>query len=259
MSGLRDRTGDAQTPLPGGLCTVDHTRLPAHVAIIMDGNGRWARKRGMPRVAGHRKGAHAVRRIVEVSANLGIRALTLYTFSAENWRRPKDEVDALMFLIETVIRREIQELDDRGARIRIIGRPQDLPQSLQDELSRDVALTANNTGIELNLAINYGGRAEITDAARSLAEQVKAGVLEPHEISEERIRRQLYAPDLPDPDLLIRTGGDVRISNFLLWQIAYSEIWITETFWPDFGESEFLSAICDFQARERRYGALAGR
>ncbi|HET6383005.1 MAG TPA: isoprenyl transferase [Armatimonadota bacterium] len=238
---------------------IDTSRLPGHIAIIMDGNGRWARRRGLPRIAGHRQGALAVRRVVEACGELGIPALTLYTFSAENWRRPKDEVDSLMFLIENVIRREIRELNDRGARIRIIGRPQDLPESLREELRRDIELTSHNDKLLLNLAINYGGRTEILDAARALAEQARSGTLAPEDITEELFRKQLYAPDLPDPDLLIRTGGDMRVSNFLLWQIAYSEIWVTETYWPDFGRDEILQAIAAFQERERRYGALANR
>lgn len=236
------------------LVEADH--IPNHVAIIMDGNGRWARERGLPRVAGHRQGAHAVRRVVEACGEIGIRALTLYTFSAENWRRPQDEVSALMFLIEHIIRREIHELHQRGARIRIVGRVHDLPQSLRDELKRDTELTANNTSLELNLAINYGGRMEIVDAARSLAEKVQRGELSTTDINEESFRRELYVPDMPDPDLLIRTGGDMRISNFLLWQIAYSEFWITDTFWPDFGREELMKAVESYGARERRYGSL---
>jgi undecaprenyl diphosphate synthase len=233
--------------------------LPHHVAIIMDGNGRWASKRGLPRIAGHHQGATAVRHIVEACDDIGIGALTLYTFSAENWRRPHAEVTGLMFLIESIIRKEIRELNARGARVRIIGRKQDLPQTLQDELERDIQFTSQNSGLALNLALNYGGRTEIVDAARSLAEQVKAGLLTPDEITEDRFRQELYAPDLPDPDLLIRTGGDLRVSNFLLWQIAYSEIWVTDTFWPDFGREEFFGALGAYQARERRFGALNDR
>jgi undecaprenyl diphosphate synthase len=222
----------------------------------MDGNGRWATQRGLPRIAGHRQGALAVRQVVETCEELGIEALTLYTFSAENWRRPQDEVSALMVLIEHVIRREIRALNARGARIRIIGRTDALPQSLREELERDANLTAKNSTIQLNLAINYGGRTEIIDAARALARKVQAGSLSPDDITEALFASELYAPDLPDPDLLIRTGGDLRVSNFLLWQIAYSEIWITQKFWPDFDRSELMMALEAYRTRERRYGAV---
>lgn len=235
---------------------LDQTRIPRHIAIIMDGNGRWARKRGFPRVEGHRRGERTVRQIVEACGNLGVEHLTLYTFSAENWRRSEEEVKALMGLIEFVARKEIKELHRKGVRVNVLGRLHELPLSLQDELYRDMALTRENTGMTVNLAINYGGRAEIVDATRRVAERVKLGLLDPSEITEETIARELYAPNLPDPDLLIRTGGEMRLSNFLLWESAYSEIWVTQTLWPDFSPADLHAAIRDYQSRERRFGAV---
>ena len=234
----------------------DTARLPSHVAIIMDGNGRWARGRGLPRVEGHRRGEAAVRGVVEYCGELGIEYLTLYTFSAENWRRSQEEVTALMRLIEFVARKEINELHRKGVRLRVIGRMHELPVSLQDELRRDMELTRENTGLNLNLAINYGGRAEIVDATRRLAEQVALGLLRPEEITEETLAGALYYPGMPDPDLVIRTGGELRLSNFLLWQAAYSEIWVTHTLWPDFGRPELDEAIRSYQCRERRFGGV---
>ncbi|HTE18731.1 MAG TPA: isoprenyl transferase [Armatimonadota bacterium] len=238
------------------LAELEPSRIPRHIAIIMDGNGRWARQRGYPRVEGHRRGELAVRRVVELCGELGVEHLTLYTFSAENWRRSQEEVGALMRLIEVVARKEIGELHRKGVRLRVMGRLHELPQSLQDELQRDVALTRENTGLNLNLAINYGGRAEIVDAARRLAERVSMGVLRPDDITEEALARELYNPGMPDPDLLIRTGGEMRLSNFLLWQAAYSEIWVTNTLWPDFGRAELAEAVRSYQARERRFGGV---
>lgn len=230
--------------------------LPAHVAIIMDGNGRWAREREQPRIAGHRAGERAVRDAVDFCGRAGIRHLTLYTFSAENWRRSPDEVYALMRLIEYVARRQVQELHRNNVRLRLMGRVDELPAAVRDELLQGVQLTRENSGLQLILAINYGGRAEIADAARSLASDVKAGLLQPAEIGEQEFARRLYLPDLPDPDLIIRTGGDLRLSNFLLWQAAYSELWVTNTFWPDFGPREFASALWDYARRERRFGGV---
>jgi undecaprenyl diphosphate synthase len=235
---------------------LEPTRIPRHIAIIMDGNGRWARRRGLPRVEGHRCGERAVRRVVETCGELGVEHLTLYTFSAENWRRSEAEVSALMRLIEVVARKEIHELHRKGVRVNVIGRLHELPHSLQEELYRDMAMTRENTGMTVNLAINYGGRAEIVDAARRLAEQVARGVLQPSEITEEAMAREMYAPNLPDPDLLIRTGGEMRLSNFLLWECAYSELWVTPTLWPDFGPSDLLAAIRSYQSRERRFGGV---
>lgn len=230
--------------------------IPRHVAVIMDGNGRWASQRGLPRVEGHRRGEQAVHEAVEACGELGIEHLTLYSFSSENWRRPEDEVQALMRLIEFVARRNIDALHENGVRLRVLGRTHELPASLQDELRRDVALTRANSGLNLNLALNYGGRAEIVDAARRLAERVARGLLRPEEITEEALAAELYYPEMPDPDLLIRTGGDVRISNFLLWQCAYTELWVTPTLWPEFDRAELVRAIRDFQGRQRRFGAV---
>jgi len=235
---------------------LDRAGTPRHIAIIMDGNGRWARGRGLPRVEGHRRGEHSVRRVVERCGELGVEHLTLYTFSAENWRRSVDEVTALMRLIELAAKKEIQELHRKGVRVRVLGRVHELPRSLQEELRRDEALTRDNRGLNLNLAINYGGRTEIVDAARRLAERVALGTLKPHEITEESLAGELYYPGLPDPDLLIRTGGEMRLSNFLLWQAAYAEIWVTPTLWPEFGAAELDQAIRSFQARERRFGGV---
>jgi undecaprenyl diphosphate synthase len=235
---------------------LDRTRLPRHIAIIMDGNGRWAQQRGLPRVEGHRRGERSVREAVEHCGELGIEHLTLYTFSAENWRRSEEEVSALMGLIELVARKEIRDLHKKGVRLRVLGRLDELPLSLQRELERDMALTRENTGLNLNLAINYGGRAEIVDATRRLAERVSMGLMRPEEIDEHALTRELYYPELPDPDLLIRTGGEMRISNFLLWQIAYTELWVTNTLWPEFDRKELTQAIHSFQNRERRFGAV---
>jgi undecaprenyl diphosphate synthase len=233
--------------------------LPQHIAIIMDGNGRWARARGLPRTEGHRRGDRSVRAMVEACGDLGIAHLTLYTFSAENWRRSATEVQGLMRLIEVVARREIQELHEKGVRVRVLGRQGELPASLRAELERDAALTHENRGLSLNLAINYGGRAEIVDAVRSLARRVQRGELDPDAITEKELSAALYLPDLPDPDLLIRTGGEYRLSNFLLWQSAYTELWVTETLWPDFGRPELMEALQAYEQRERRFGGAPER
>lgn len=230
--------------------------IPQHIAIIMDGNGRWATRQGLPRAAGHQAGSESVRRVLLACQSLGVKMLTLYAFSMENWHRPKDEVDALMYLIEHVIRTEIPSLHDSGVRVRMLGRIKDLPRSLQDELQRDMEYTGGNTSIQLNLAINYGGRAEIVDAARALAEKARDGKLNPEEIDEAAFANELYSASYPDPDLLIRTAGEMRVSNFLLWQIAYSELWVTDTLWPDIGKRHILEAISAYQRRVRKFGGL---
>jgi undecaprenyl diphosphate synthase len=235
---------------------LDANAIPRHIAIIMDGNGRWAKRRGLPRIEGHRRGDRSVRSAIEACGELGVEYLTLYTFSAENWRRSADEVQGIMWLIENVARREIRELHQKGVRLRVLGRVDELPPSLRDELRRDEEMTAGNTGLNLNLALNYGGRAEIVDATRRVAARVLRGELQPEEITEATLAAELYYPEMPDPDLLIRTGGEMRVSNYLLWQIAYSEIWVTETLWPEFGRDELLDAIRDFQRRQRRFGAV---
>jgi undecaprenyl diphosphate synthase len=232
---------------------IDVNRLPAHVAIIMDGNGRWAAQRHLPRVEGHRAGIASVRDVVEASARLGIPVLTLYAFSVENWKRPAAEVSTLMGLLKRYLRSELKTLLSNNIRFQVIGRKEDLAPDIQSELTESEAKTAANTGMRFNIALNYGGRAEIVDAAR----KAMALGLAPGDLDEARFGELLYTAGQPDPDLLIRTSGELRISNFLLWQIAYAEIWVTDTFWPDFRCRHLLDAIVDFQKRERRYGGIA--
>jgi undecaprenyl diphosphate synthase len=235
-------------------------RLPAHVAIIMDGNGRWAARRHLPRVEGHRAGIQSVRDIVEASARLGIGVLTLYAFSVENWKRPASEVSTLMMLLKRYLRSELNTLISNDIRFRVVGRAQELAPDVQAELRVAEERTARSTGMQFNIALNYGGRAEIVDAAR----RAMTSGLAPESIDEEAFSRLMYTSGQPDPDLLIRTSGEMRVSNFLLWQIAYAEIWVTDTLWPDFRCRHLLEAILDYQKRDRRYGgitqpALAGR
>lgn len=239
---------------PDELATVEAGKVPAHVAIIMDGNGRWAKNRGLPRVAGHRAGAKAVREAILAAQGLGVRYLTIFSFSSENWRRPKEEVSGLMELFVEVLRAELDNLKARDVRVRLIGRRDQIPSQTLAAFEEAERATADNRSLDLVVALNYGGRAEIVDAARALAESAAAGELDPGSIDEQAFRSHLYAPDLPDPDLLVRTSGEMRISNFLLWQSAYTEIWVTETLWPDFDRHEFLRAVADFQRRERRFG-----
>jgi len=227
--------------------------LPRHIAVIMDGNGRWAKKRHRPRIVGHHAGAEPVRKCVRTCAKLGLTHLTLYTFSIENWARPKTEVIGLMAFLEEVLRREILELDQNNVRLNAIGRLDALPAATRRTVDRSIEALAKNTGLVLTLCLSYGGRAEIVDAARSLSQRVARGELAASDIDEEQFRTALYDPSIPDPDLLIRTSGELRISNFLLWEIAYSEIWVTETLWPDFTEVHLLDAIDDYMKRERRY------
>lgn len=236
---------------------LDRNRMPHHVAIIMDGNGRWAKERGLPRIEGHRRGYKTVRQIVRDAGDLGIKVLTLYVFSVENWKRPKHETDALMVLIEQAARNELRELHENNVRIRFVGRRDNLPMSLQQEMDRDVARTAHNTGLILNLAINYGGRAEITDAVRLIAARVLAGELEPSQIDEDTVSAYTYAPELGDPDLMIRTAGEMRLSNFLLWGSAYAEFWGTRALWPDFNAALLTEAIIDYQGRVRKFGSAS--
>ena len=229
---------------------------PAHVAIIMDGNGRWATARGLPRVAGHREGVKAARAIVRAADAVGLRYLTLYAFSTENWNRPEDEVTMLMRLLEESIYRELPELMDNNVRLRVIGRTAGVPLPVRRGLEHVVAETAKNTGLTLMVAFNYGGRDELLDAFRALARRVQAGELAPDGISEADVSGALYTDGVPDPDLLIRTSGEMRVSNFLLWQIAYTELWITSTLWPDFGPGDLYRALVDFQRRSRRFGGV---
>ncbi len=234
---------------------IDQARLPKHVAVIMDGNGRWAEMRHLPRVAGHRAGIDAVREIVETSARLGLEVLTLYAFSVENWKRPRAEVRTLMALLKEYIRRELGNIHRNNIRFQTIGRIQELDLSVRQELNRATKKTSSNTGMILNVALNYGGRAELVDTFNRLFEQLgHNGHRTP--IDEEIVSRFLYTSGIPDPDLLIRTSGEMRISNFLLWQIAYSEIYITPTYWPDFRRKHLLEAIVEYQRRERRYGGI---
>jgi len=234
---------------------IDKERLPRHVAVIMDGNGRWAGMRKLPRVAGHRAGIESVREIVESSARLGLQVLTLYAFSVENWKRPRREVHTLMALLEEHIRIELENFRKQNIRFQAIGRIQGLEESVREELRRAMRTTRDNTGMLLNVALNYGGRAELVDAFNRLLREYKLNGHKPP-ISEESISQSLYTAGIPDPDLLIRTSGEMRISNFLLWQIAYSEIYITPTFWPDFRRRHLLEAILEYQRRDRRYGGI---
>jgi len=228
-------------------------RLPQHVAIIMDGNGRWAGRRHLPRVEGHRAGIQSVREVLETSARLGLRVLTLYAFSVENWKRPAAEVSTLMMLLRRYLRSELSTLLENNIRFNVIGRLDGLAPEIQAELREAELRTASNTGLLFNIALNYGGRAEIVDAARAA---IAAG-LSPEQLTEARFAEFLYTKDQPDPDLLIRTSGEMRISNFLLWQIAYAEIYVTETYWPDFRCRDLLEAIAAYQKRDRRYGGIA--
>ena len=231
---------------------------PRHIAIIMDGNGRWATARGLPRIAGHRRGAEAVRRTVEAAAELAIPYLTLFGFSSENWKRPVAEIDDLMGLLRHYLRGEIAELHRNGVRLRVIGDRQRLAPDICTLIDNAETLTRDNRGINLTVALSYGGRGELVAAARALAGKAAAGVIAPEEIDEAAIARHLFTADLPDPDLLIRTSGEQRISNFLLWQCAYAELVFTKTLWPDFGRSDLEQAIADYGCRERRYGASVG-
>ncbi len=231
---------------------VNFDGLPAHIAIIMDGNGRWAAQRRLPRVEGHRAGIDSVRDVVETSARLGIDVLTLYAFSIENWKRPRAEVNTLMMLLKLYLRRELGTLHENNVKFRVVGRSEELAEDVQHELEIGIRQTATNTGMLFNIALNYGGRAEIVDAARRA---IVAGV-RPDQLDERRFSEFLYTAGQPDPDLLIRTSGEMRVSNFLLWQIAYSEIWVTETLWPDFRRRDLLEAIVAYQKRDRRYGGI---
>lgn len=230
--------------------------IPRHVAIIMDGNGRWAKQRNLPRLEGHRAGAESVRAIVRACGELGIEYLTLYAFSSENWSRPKAEVGALMSLLEFYLQREVTELDKSNVRLAAIGRIQDLPGSAQRQLEKSITTLNKNTGLTLVLALSYGGRLEIVDAVRSIARDVKTGAVDIADINEELISRRLYTRDIPDPDLLIRTSGELRVSNFLLWQISYAEIHVTDTLWPDFRKPELQKALDDYSRRQRRFGRV---
>jgi undecaprenyl diphosphate synthase len=248
---------DSENPILRELkAKIDPGKIPEHVAIIMDGNGRWAKKRKLPRVAGHRAGANAVRDVVEGARELGIRYLTLYAFSNENWKRPKREISALMTLLRAFMKDEIAEMLRYGIGMKVIGRTDMLPPRVQEEISATIARTAHCEKMTVILALSYGGRAEIVDAARAIAERCVAGELDPSELDEDVFAEHLYFPDCPEPDLLIRTSGESRLSNFMLWQLSYSEIWFTPTLWPDFTKEELCRAVIDYQDRDRRFGGV---
>lgn len=239
--------------VPAGL---DAGNLPSHIAIIMDGNGRWAKKRLLNRIQGHEKGAQTVRRVVEAAREIGIPVLTLYAFSTENWQRPKSEVTALMFLLKKFLASETENLLENNIRLNAVGQIERLPGNVRTALQKAMEATRHNSGMILNLALSYGGRSEITRAVRKIAEKVIAGEIETPGITEKVVAEHLYSARMPDPDLLIRTSGEMRISNFLLWQIAYTEIFFTDSLWPDFSREEFIRIIREYQSRERRFGRI---
>ena len=230
--------------------------VPQHVAIIMDGNGRWAQKHHLPRLSGHEAGRKSVKRAVQAAIDHGVRYLTLYAFSVENWQRPREEVQGLMGLLRGVIREELSEMGKEGIRLRTIGRKQDLPDAVREELEAAIESTRGNTRLDLILALSYGSRVEITEAVQVMAREAQAGQLDPEQIREETVEKHLYTRGIPDPDLLIRTSGEMRISNFMLWQISYSEIHVTPVLWPDFGEKDFSLALEDYAGRDRRFGGV---
>jgi undecaprenyl diphosphate synthase len=249
-------TFDAPTLARLAAAGLDPERLPKHIAIIMDGNGRWARQRGLPRIEGHRRGVQSVRSTVEECCRLGIGQLTLYCLSIENWKRPQQELDFLMALLGQYLVEERQEIMDQNIRFTTIGRRSDLPAGVIAEMDESIRLSKDNTGMVLCLAINYGGRTEIVDAVRQIAEKVQQGKLSPDAIDELTVDDALYTAGMPEPDLLIRTAGEMRVSNFLLWQISYSELWVTEKCWPDFDTQCLQGALHEFASRERRFGGL---
>jgi undecaprenyl diphosphate synthase len=230
--------------------------LPQHVAVIMDGNGRWAKRQGLPRIMGHKAGVDAIKDLLRCCKDWGIKALTVYAFSTENWKRPQEEVEFLMTLFQRVLRQELREMVEENVQIQFVGNLQALPKALQEEISRSMAETKDNRSIRFTVATNYGGRQEILQACRAIALKVQQGLLQPEEISEEVFESHLYTAGVADPDLLIRTSGEMRLSNFLLWQMAYGEIYITDALWPDFDRKEFHLALCAYQQRERRFGKV---
>src|SRR5438874_559350 len=237
---------------------LDPERLPRHIAVIMDGNGRWAQRRGLPRIEGHRRGVASVRGTIEECCRLGIGQLSLYCLSIENWKRPREELDFLMALLHQYLLAERTEIMSQNIRFTTIGRRSELPDNVLAEMDENIRMSSGNTGMTLCLAINYGARTEIVDAARRLAERAVAGELKPEAIDEDAVASALYTGGMPDPDLLIRTAAEMRVSNFLLWQISYAELWVTEKCWPDFDRGTLHEALRDFGARERRFGALKG-
>lgn len=242
------------TSLEQKIAQLDKTRIPVHVAMIMDGNGRWAKNRGFIRSDGHVEGVSTVHRVTQLSGELGVKYLTLYAFSTENWNRPKEEVETLMFLIGKTIEKELPELKANNVKVNLIGDIERIPEETRERLFYSRNETADNTGLQLNMCLSYSSRWELTEAARQIASLTAQGKLDPKDISEHTIQQHLATAGMPDPDLLIRTGGEYRISNFLLWQIAYSELYFTPALWPDFSDEDYVDAILDFQNRERRYG-----
>lgn len=238
----------AREPAPAG--------GPRHVGVIMDGNGRWAQRRGLPRTAGHKAGVEALRAVVKACPDLGIEVLTAYAFSTENWTRPKDEVDFLMYLIVEYCRREVNTLNENGVRINAIGRIDELPALQRDEIYQAMEKTRHNTRLVLNLAVNYGGHAELVDTMRAIGALVAAGAVRPEDINEDLIRKHLYTAGLPELDLVIRTAGEMRLSNFMLWQASYSELWVTDVAWPDFGRETLEQAVAEYKRRDRRFGTV---
>ncbi|MEH2284704.1 MAG: isoprenyl transferase [Nostoc sp.] len=230
--------------------------LPQHVAVIMDGNGRWAKRQGLPRIMGHKRGVDALKDLLRCCQDWGIQSLTAYAFSTENWKRPQEEVDFLMTLFQRVLRQELREMVEENVQIKFVGNLQDLPRSLQQEISRSMEETKDNRGIRFSVATNYGGRQEILQACQAIAKLVQQGLLQPNEIDQQVFESHLYTAGITDPDLLIRTSGEMRLSNFLLWQMAYGEIYITDALWPDFDRAEFHRALCAYQQRERRFGKV---
>ncbi len=231
--------------------------IPSHIAIIMDGNGRWAKSRNLSRIEGHREGVKTVRKITQYCGEIGVQKLTLYTFSSENWKRPKSEIKALMTLLVKTIRKEVTNLHENNVRFTTIGDIQNMPEKIYRELQEAMEETSENTGLNLNLAVNYGGRQEITEICKKLCEETLNGKISPTDVNESYFQSKIALDEYSDPDLLIRTGGELRISNFMLWQIAYTELYITDTYWPDFKEEKLIEAIEDFQKRERRFGKIS--
>ena len=244
------------TAIPSDGLDVPVQDRPRHVAVIMDGNGRWAQRQGLPRIEGHRRGVESVRRATEECARLGIEQLTLYCLSSENWKRPPDELEFLLHLLEQYMIEERKTIMDQNVRVSAIGRRDEIPAAVQREMDKTIQMSAANTGLRLCLAINYGGRGEMVDAVRRIAEKVRIGQIAPAEVTVDTVSEHLYTAGMRDPDLLVRTAGEMRLSNFLLWQISYAEIWVTEHCWPEFREADLHQAIRDFASRERRFGGL---
>lgn len=254
ISRLWEKFGKSSSDAAEPLLETDN--VPKHIAIIMDGNGRWAKKRGLPRIAGHHSGMKTIKRIVIEADRLGVKYLTMYAFSTENWKRPKDEVDFLMKLPQQFLEIELDELIEKNVQVRMMGHKENLPSFTLNAVEEAITKTAQNTGLVLNFALNYGGRKEMLEAIKEIAADVQDGRLSTEQIDEDLLSRRLLSGDIPDPDLLIRTSGELRLSNFMLWQVAYSEMWFTNVYWPEFTEAHLQEAILEYQRRARRYGGL---